>query len=120
MTTGTGVPMQAPPAGQPPGRPFFHGPTSRLGRWATGLAATFVVLYLINAMIFIPSIINIPWRETVLPFYGIGMLMVGLASGVTGVLAVVRHHERSWLVWLAILPGALMLFLLLGEFLVPH
>ncbi len=54
MTTGTGVPMQAPPAGQPPGRPFFHGPTSRLGRGATGLAATFVVLYVINATIFMP------------------------------------------------------------------
>jgi hypothetical protein len=32
----------------------------------------------------------------------------------------IRQHERSWLVWLTILPGLFVLFLVLGEFLVPH
>jgi len=35
-------------------------------------------------------------------------------------IAVIRRHERSWLVWLTMLPGLFVLFLVLGEFLVPH
>ena len=44
-----------------------------------------------------------------------------LGTGVTGLLAVTlrSQRERSWLVWLMLLPGALILFLLLGEFLIP-
>jgi len=56
----------------------------------------------------------------VLPFYGIAMLACGLAAGIAGLIAVIRRGERSWLVWLALLPGLLVLFLVLGEFLVPH
>jgi len=48
------------------------------------------------------------------------MLLTGLAAGITGLIAIIRHHERSWLVGLAILPGLWVLFMLLGEFLVPH
>lgn len=55
-----------------------------------------------------------------LPFYGIGMLACGLAAGVVGFIAVIRRHERSWLVWLTMLPGAFVIFFVLGEFLVPH
>jgi hypothetical protein len=37
-----------------------------------------------------------------------------------GLVALIRNRERSWFVWLAVLPGAFVLFLLLGELLVPH
>ena len=60
------------------------------------------------------------WGHALLPFYGIFMVLCGLASGVVGLIALLRNKERSWLVWVSVLPGALMLFLLLGEFLVPH
>ncbi len=60
------------------------------------------------------------WTQTVLPFYGLLMVVCGLASGITGLVAVLRQHERSWMVWLTLLPGAFMIFLLLGELLVPH
>jgi hypothetical protein len=33
------------------------------------------------------------------------MLVSGLAAGIVGSVAVVRKLERSWLVWLAILPA---------------
>jgi len=59
------------------------------------------------------------------PFRGrpatrLGWWAVGLAAGVVGLMVLIRKHECLWLVWLAILPGAFVLFLLLGEFLVPH
>ncbi|MCX6084006.1 MAG: hypothetical protein NT102_03470 [Caldiserica bacterium] len=56
----------------------------------------------------------------ILPFYGIAMLSCGLAAGIVGLIAMIRRHERSWLVRLAILPGLFALFFVLGEFLVPH
>jgi hypothetical protein len=60
------------------------------------------------------------WRHTLLPFYGIFMMLCGLAAGVVGLIALLRNHDRSWLVWLSILTGAFVVFFLLGEFLVPH
>jgi len=56
----------------------------------------------------------------VLPFYGIVMLLCGLAAGLVGAIAIIRQHERSWLVWLTVLAGALVVVFLLGEFLIPH
>jgi 4-amino-4-deoxy-L-arabinose transferase-like glycosyltransferase len=99
---------------------FMRKPSTRLGRWAVGLMAVFLVMFLINSFVFMPSSSDAPWRHIVLPFYGILMILCGLAAGIVGLIALIRQHERSWLVWLTILPGAFVLFLLLGEFLVPH
>ncbi len=99
---------------------FSEVPFTKLGWWSFGLLATFVILFLINSAIFMAPTFNPSWGPTLLPFYGIFMLLCGLSSGITGVIAIVRQHERSWLVWLTLLPGLLVLFLLLGEFLFPH
>jgi len=120
MTTDSGHSAGAAPPVQPLGRRVFRRPSTRLGGWSVALAATFLVLFIINATVFMPSTVDVPWRQVVLPFYGIAMLSCGLAAGITGLIAVLRRRERSWLVWLAILPGLLVLFLVLGEFLVPH
>ncbi|MDQ7793065.1 MAG: hypothetical protein RDU89_01435 [bacterium] len=60
------------------------------------------------------------WRQLVLPVYAVAMLSCGLGAGISGLIAVRRRRERSWLVWLAMLPGLLVVAFLLGEFLVPH
>ena len=99
---------------------FFGKPHTKLGWWAVWLGAAFVVMFLINSFVFMPTSSDAPWRQVILPFYGIFMLLCGLAAGIVGVIAVIRQHERSWLVWLTFLPGLLVLFLILGEFLVPH
>jgi hypothetical protein len=102
---------------------LWQRPGTRLGWWAVGLLAVFVVLFIINSAVFIPTSQDAPdtwWRQNLLPFYGILMLLCGLGAGVVGLIALIRKREHSWLVWLAILPGAFVLFLLLGEFLVPH
>jgi hypothetical protein len=95
-------------------------PSTRLGWWAVWLMVAFVVMFLINSFVFMPTSSDAPWRQVILPFYGIFMLLCGLSAGVVGLVAITRQRERSWLVWLTILPLAWVLFMLLGEFLVPH
>ena len=102
------------------GSSFLKRPGTRLGWWGVGLMIAFVMMSIINSAVFMRLSGNAPWQHTVLPFYGFFMILCGLAAGVVGLIAVIRMHERSWLVWLTILPGAFVLFLLLGEFLVPH
>ena len=120
MKTEPEVSSNAPSPSQPLRRRIFRRPSTRLGRWSVGLGATFVVLWIINTAVFMPSTDTAPWREIVLPFYGIFMMLCGLAAGITGLVAVIWRRERSWLVWLTFLPGLLVLFFVLGEFLVPH
>jgi len=79
-----------------------------------------VVMMTINSAVLM-RLPEAPWQHTILPFYGIFMLLCGLAAGITGLIAVIRKNERSWLVLLTLLPGLFVIFfLLLGEFLVPH
>jgi purine-cytosine permease-like protein len=87
----------------PQWRRFLSLPKTRLGWWSVGLAATFVVLLIFG--------------YNVLSLYGIVLLFSGLCSGVLGLFAVLRGHERSVLVWLAMLPGLFALAFLIGEFL---
>jgi hypothetical protein len=99
---------------------FAEKPHTTLGWWAVWLGAAFVVLFLINSFVFMPSSSDAPWRHVILPFYGIFMLLCGLSSGIAGLTAVARQHERSWLVLLTLTPGLWVVLMLLGEFLFPH
>src|SRR5215217_3494802 len=72
---------------------------TRLGWWAVGLSATFVVVFIINQALFMSGALR--WERMILPLlYAIAPLGCGLAGGVVGLIAVIRQHERSWLVWL--------------------
>ena len=99
---------------------FFHTPHTQPGWWAVGLFGLFAILFLINSTVFIPAAEPLPIPRVALIAYGLVMLACGLASGIVGFVSVVRSSERSWMVWLAILPGLFVLFLLIGEFLFPH
>jgi hypothetical protein len=102
---------------------FQHSPVTPLGRWAVGLAATFIVLFTINSVVFMPLFQYAPeggLRQVLLPIYGIFMMLCGLAAGPVGLLAILRQHERSWMVWLTLLPAAFVIVFLAGEFLFPH
>jgi len=108
----------------PPKRLFrqrlFAAPSTRLGRWSIALGALFLVMFTINSTVFMPLQLDAAWKHVLAILYGIGMLLCGLAAGVIGLIAIVRRGERSWLVWLCVLPGLLVVFLLVGELLVPH
>jgi hypothetical protein len=101
-------------------RPFNEKPQTALGWWAVWLGAVFVLLFLINAFVLMPSSSDAPWRHVILPFYGIFMLLCGLGSGIAGFIAVFRQGERAWLVLLTLAPAAWVIFMLLGELLFPH
>ncbi len=84
---------------------FWQRPSARLGWWAVGLAAASIVLIL-------------AW--SILPGGAILGFICGLVGGVLALIAVIRQHERSWLVFLSILPLFWVLFFILGEILIPH
>lgn len=95
-------------------------PATKFGRWSVALAATFIVLFAINAAVLMSLRSEATWVRMVMIFYGFAMLLCGLAAGVVGLMAVLRQRERSWLVWLCILPGLFVVFLVLGELLTSH
>lgn len=99
---------------------FVKRPFTKIGWWAFYLAVAFWVMSIINNVVFMRLLEQVSWRQTLLPIYSILMLLCGLAAGVVGMIALLKKQERSWMVWLAILSGASVLFLLVGEFLVPH
>lgn len=99
---------------------FFHLPVSRPGKWSISLSGVFVGMLLINSIFFMNLPEETAWRNTLLPIYGVSMVLTGLSAGMTAALAVFRNRERSWLIWLPLLAGLMMVFLLIGEFLFPH
>jgi nicotinamide riboside transporter PnuC len=89
-------------------------PSTRQGWWAVVMAALFVLLYLFNAFVFVPASEGNPQNAAVLPIVSTWMIVCGLAAGIAGLVALLRQGERSWLVWLAMLPALLAIILVLG------
>ena len=93
-------------------------PESRVGRLAitfAGLAVAGVaVLVLGFALNIVQPADNYTdsWAQLV---WGLGIWACGIGAVVTGLIAMVHHHERSWMVALATVLGFLPLFLLLSE-----
>ena len=105
------------------GSSVWRRPSSRLGWWAVGLAAVFLLMYVVNSVVFVGVLgtrATPAWLQPLLIFYGFLLLFCGLAAGILGLIAILRRRERSWLVWLTLLPLLLVVVLLLGEFLAPH
>ena len=99
MSGDSGLAANAPLPDQSLRQRVFRRPSTRLGWWAVALVAAFVVA---------------------LRFSGALMMACGLAAGTVALIAVVWKRERSWLVWLALLPGLMAVVLLLVQLLVPH
>ena len=111
------------PSTQPPSKQSIMSlPSSRLGWWAVGLGVLFSVLWTINTFLLVQTGSGDQplWMQLMLPFYGIIMLFSGLGAGILALVALFRRGERSWLVYITLLPFLLVIFLLAGEFLVPH
>lgn len=99
---------------------FMKLPVTRLGWGAVGLAVLYSLMGIINNMVFMRLPVETPWRQTVLPYYGIFMLLVGLSTGVVALIAMFSRRERSWLVWLALLQWFFTIFFVFGELLLVH
>ena len=93
-------------------------PESRMGRRAitlAGLSLTGIVLLVLGFALDIVEPADSytdSWAQLV---WGVGIWACAVAAFVAGLLAIVRHHERSWMVVLATALGLLPLVLLLSE-----
>jgi len=81
-------------------------PTTRLGRWAVGLAAANVVLVL-------------GWR-LMGPLGAFPGFACGLAGGVVAMVAIFRRGERAITVFAALVPLLLVVAFVLAELIVGH
>jgi hypothetical protein len=86
---------------------FLERPGTSLGWWAVGLGVSFTLLFLL--------IVN-----EVIRFPGMLTMILGVVAGVLTLTALIAKHERSWLVWLVLIPGLFAILFSLGEILVPH
>jgi hypothetical protein len=93
----------------------FSRPSTRPGWYSVELTAAFVILFVINAVVLLPAPKVVAWREA---FVGFVLLLCAIGGGAVALIALTRRRERSWLVWLALLPGLFVLFMI-GEFLLP-
>ena len=92
-------------------------PESRVGRRAVMLAgwslAGVVLLVLSFALGVEPAdSYTDSWPQLV---WGVGIWACAVAAFVSGLMAIIRHHDRSWMVVLATALGLLPVVLLLSE-----
>jgi hypothetical protein len=100
-------------------RHVVHGrPESRVGRWAVTLAGICVAGVALIVLAFALNIVEPAksytdsWPQLV---WGLGIWVCGIGAVTAGIVAIARHHERSWMVILATVLGLLPLALLLSE-----
>lgn len=96
-------------------------PKTHLGKWSFGLIVAFFVLLVVAQFVVAATggggetfADNLPVSLTMLAVWG-----TGIAAFVTGLLAIIRQRERSWLAYIAAFIGFLMLVFVLGELFGP-
>ena len=55
-----------------------------------------------------------------LHFSGILTITLGVTAGLFDLSALIWKRERSWLIWLMLMPGLFAILFALGEVLFPH
>jgi hypothetical protein len=99
--------------------PTFVGvPRSRPGWWSISLAVTFVVLFVLWWLyvtrwrpVARPTFFSDPLHACLL----LGAAAAGITGAIVGVLALVAERERSFLILLSVLLGAIVLYWTIGS-----
>ncbi len=89
-----------------------------MGWWAVGLAGltlASVVLILVSLAVGLVDLPDNFSENWVFGAWGVSIWVCGVASIVTGVVAITRGHDGSWMVRVATLLGLLPVALLLAE-----
>ena len=86
---------------------FLGMPRTRLGQSAAGMAALFVVMF-------------ISTTTGLLHFSGLFIMALGVVAGILTLVAIIWKRERSWLLWLMLLPGLFAIVFTSAEILFPH
>lgn len=84
--------------------PISFWPKTRLGWVAAVSFALFVVLYIINGYMIKVSTRSAWWLASVLPYYGIALMITVVTASVGSVGALLFGRDRVWAVWIATLP----------------
>jgi len=94
-------------------------PKSSLGRWSVVLAAAFILLTILFAVLTGLGGVG-PGPVAFIVIATVVFGISGIAAFITGLISMIKSKERSILVFLAALVGFNALFFFLGEFLFPH
>lgn len=104
-------------------------PQTTPGKWSVGLSIAMPLLFIIGTSFIHALYPSVPAGDTILadiaarPALALTML-AGMASGVasfiTGLLAILTRKERAVLPYLSTVIGALLILFLAGEFTAPH
>ncbi len=86
---------------------FLESPHTQVGWWAVGLSGLFTILFLLTL-------------NELLIFSGFLTMVFGLMGGGLTLFSLAWKHERSWLLWLMLLPGLFAITLALASILIPH
>lgn len=92
-------------------------PVTMPGRWSAWLGIAFGLMFISNLFINLyfvrpasePGLLVFYWLFVIL------MLASGVAGGIIGLMAIIKQHERSILVWMAVFFGLFVLLLILNE-----
>ena len=102
------------------GQRFFSRPLTSLGWWSVKLMVAFLAMGAVNQLVLMQITVHGWVNDVLFPLYGFAWFGIGLAAMVTALIAVTRRHERSWLVFLPLLPGLFVIMFVIGEFASPH
>ncbi len=91
-------------------------PTTRPGRWSVRLGFAFALLFAVNIPfnIYVIQPLHASNQVSYITFILI-MLACGILAGILGLIATIRHHERSWSVWASTAIGLFALLIFLNE-----
>ncbi len=97
-------------------------PKTKLGKWSTGLAGVFIVMMLIfYGIVALGQTGGETFFDNIALAIPITLAGISAIAGlITGLIAVIKQRERSVLVCVAILIGALVTLFAGGEILFPH
>ncbi len=98
-------------------------PTTTVGKWSIGLAISLFSFFVLSIAIVVLG--HQTGGETfsdnlyiAIPMFLAGIS--GISALITGAIGILGYKERSVFVFLSAAVGLFVLFLILGEFLVPH
>ena len=104
-----------------PKKKFGFLPKTRLGKLSViFILIFFAMLLLMQLFVMLGETGGETFTDNLKLFFaGIIGGVSGLVSFFTGIISIIKHRERSFLVFLGTLIGLFILFFLLGEFLGP-
>jgi len=86
---------------------FLGMPRTMLGWWSVGVTLLFTLLFVA---------ITSEWFH----FPGFLTMALGFVAGIVTLIALIWKGERSWLVWLMLIPGLFAILFSLSEIFYPH